>query len=94
MVETIFKLILCHFIGDYVLQNDFIANTKGANLWHLIVHCFLYSLPFYVAFGFCWQIGVIIGIHFIVDALKAKWNLIDYVEDQTIHLAVTLVYFI
>ena len=92
-MEMLFKLILCHFVGDYVLQNDFIAKTKGTNWWHLIANCFLYSLPFYFAFGFCWQIGVIIGTHFIIDALnKAKW--LDYAEDQVIHLAMMLIYFI
>ena len=93
-METLFKLILCHFVGDYVLQNDFIAKTKGSNWWHLIAHCFLYSLPFYLAFGFCWQIGVIIGTHIIVDALKARWNKIGYVTDQIAHLTTMLVYFI
>ena len=93
-METLFKLILCHFVGDYVLQIDFIAKTKGSNWWHLIAHCFLYSLPFYLAFGFCWQIGVIIGAHIIVDALKARWKKIGYVTDQIAHLATMLVYFI
>ena len=93
-METLFKLILCHFVGDYVLQIDFIAKTKGSNWWHLIAHCFLYSLPFYLAFGFCWQIGVIIGTHIIVDALKARWKKIGYIADQIAHLVTMLVYFI
>lgn len=28
-MEMIYKLIICHFAGDYVLQCDFIAKTKG-----------------------------------------------------------------
>ena len=93
-METLFKLILCHFVGDYVLQVDFIAKTKGTNWWHLIAHCFLYSLPFYLAFGFYWQIGVIIGTHIIVDALKARWKKIGYATDQIAHLVTMLIYFI
>lgn len=46
MIEIIYKLIICHLIGDYVLQNDFIAKTKGENWYHLLVHCLLYSVPF------------------------------------------------
>lgn len=38
------ELILCHLIGDYVLQIDRIADTKGTNMYHLFVHCALYSL--------------------------------------------------
>ena len=32
-------LVFCHLIGDYVMQSDFLANTKGKNWYHLIVHC-------------------------------------------------------
>lgn len=91
-METIFKLILCHFVGDYVLQIDFIAKSKGTNWWHLIAHCFLYSLPFYLAFGFCWQLGVIIGTHIVVDAMKARWGKINYVTDQLLHVITMAVY--
>lgn len=91
-MEILFKLLMCHFVGDYVLQNDFIANTKGTNWWHLIVHSFLYSLPFYVVFGFCWKIGVILVSHIIIDALKARWKKISYSEDQVLHLVIMLVY--
>lgn len=45
MIEKIVILIMCHLIGDYVLQIDFIAKTKGQNLYHLFVHCALYCLP-------------------------------------------------
>ena len=51
MFETILLIMFCHLVGDYVLQNDFIAKTKGTNWYHLFVHCTLYILPFYVAFG-------------------------------------------
>ena len=27
--ETLFKLVMCHLVGDYVLQIDFIAKTKS-----------------------------------------------------------------
>ena len=32
-------LVFCHLVGDYVLQSDFIAKTKGSNWYHLFVHC-------------------------------------------------------
>ena len=94
MCEMIYKLILCHLVGDYVLQIDFIAKTKGSNWWHLLTHCFLYSLPFYIAFGFVLQLPVIIGSHIIVDALKARWQKINYIEDQVIHILTMMIYLI
>ena len=40
-LHTIVLVVLCHLIGDYVLQCDFIAQTKGKNWYHLFVHCAL-----------------------------------------------------
>ena len=50
-LHTIVLIVLCHLIGDYVLQCDFIAQTKGENWYHLFVHCALYCVPFLIVFG-------------------------------------------
>ena len=50
-MEILLKIIMCHLIGDYVLQCDFIAQTKGKNWYHLLLHCFLYILPFMLYLG-------------------------------------------
>lgn len=85
MIERIFVLIICHMIGDYVLQSDYIATTKGSNWWHLLVHCVLYLVPFYIAFGFTWQLIALFVTHFIIDAAKARYKFVDYVLDQCMH---------
>jgi len=84
--EKIFLLLLCHFIGDYVLQSSYIAATKGENLWHMTAHSFLYTLPFYLCFGFDWRLIGVLVTHFITDILKARWKIIDYPTDQLDHL--------
>ena len=94
MVEKLFTLVACHLIGDYVLQCDFIAKTKGQNWYHLFVHCALYAVPFYLSFGLCWQLAVLFVAHIIVDPMKARYGVISYLLDQILHYAVTLVYFI
>lgn len=94
MMETIFKIILCHLIGDYFLQVDFIANTKGSNWYHLIVHCILYIFPFYVLFGFDWKLLPLFLSHIIIDALKARWGKIGYPMDQFLHYEVAFVLYI
>ena len=68
---------MCHLVGDYVLQIDFIAKTKGENWYHLMVHCLLYCLPFYLAFGFVWQIFALLAVHIVVDAMKARYKKIN-----------------
>lgn len=74
MIEKIFVIILCHLFGDYVLQCDFIAQTKGSNWYHLLVHCFLYVLPFYICFGFDWRIILLLITHIVIDSLKARYK--------------------
>ena len=78
MIELFIKIILCHLVGDYVLQCDFIAQTKGKNWYHLFVHFYLY-------FGVNWQLAVLFATHIIIDPLKARWNKITYTQDQVLH---------
>lgn len=92
MIETILRLIFCHLIGDYVLQSDFIANTKDKNWYHLIVHCMLYTLPFYVCFGLVWQLPVLLASHIVIDALKARYKKLSYSQDQLLHYLLLLLY--
>lgn len=94
MIKLIITLIFCHLVGDYVLQTDFIAKTKGGNWYHLIVHCVLYCLPFFVLFGLTWQLSFIFITHMIIDPLKARYNKINYITDQLLHYIVMLVYLI
>ena len=34
-MNKLILLVFCHLVGDYVLQNDFIAKNKGSNWYHL-----------------------------------------------------------
>lgn len=94
LIDLIIKLIFCHLLGDYPLQIDYIAQTKGKNWYHLLVHCSLYCLPFYWFFGLNWQLLVIFISHVIVDALKARYKKINYLTDQILHYAVMIVYLV
>lgn len=92
MIEKILVLVFCHMIGDYVLQSGFISDTKGENWYHLIVHSVLYTVPFYVCFGLVWQYPVLLVSHFVIDALKAQYEKINYVTDQILHYLFFLMY--
>lgn len=94
MIRLIITLIFCHLIGDYVLQTDFIAKTKGTNWYHLIIHCALYCLPFFIIYGLTWQLLFIFITHIVIDPLKARYNKINYITDQLLHYIVMLVYLI
>ena len=86
------KLVFCHLLGDYVLQCDYIAQTKGKNWYHLFVHSALYCFPFFCWFGLVWQLPVVFVSHMIIDPLKARYNKITYVQDQVLHYLVILLY--
>lgn len=90
----ILNIIMCHLIGDYVLQCDFIAKTKGQNWYHLFVHCFLYCVPFYIVFGFEWKLLILFVSHLVVDVGKARYKKIGYIEDQIWHYYFATVYLI
>ena len=72
MSKTIVLIILCHLMGDYVLQCDFIAQTKGKNWYHLFVHCALYCVPFLVVFGWTWLLAVIFISHLQQGSLSLE----------------------
>ena len=92
MIEQYLQALFCHMIGDYVLQNDYIAKTKGENWYHLFVHCVLYILPFYICFGLDWNLLLLFATHFLIDAGKARFKTYTYMEDQYYHYLVLLIY--
>ena len=91
MIEII-KLVFCHLIGDYVLQIDFIAKSKGSNLYHMFVHCALYCVPFAILYGVDWKLYVIFISHIVVDLLKARYMKISYIQDQVLHYIFAVIY--
>jgi hypothetical protein len=94
MIETILILIACHLIGDYVLQCDYIATSKGTNWYHMFVHCFLYCVPFCIVFSIDYRIVLLFITHIFIDSLKARYKKINYVEDQVMHYLFALMIFL
>ena len=88
--NTIITLIVCHLIGDYVLQTDFLAKTKCDNLYHLIAHCVLYCVPFAYLFGIDWRVGALFITHVLVDWWKCRGT-VGYAEDQFMHYLTMIV---
>lgn len=66
-------IIIGHFLGDYMLQNDWMAEQKkkhlGLGWWCCSVHCFIYTMTICLCtanFDFLW-IAWVFATHFIVD---------------------------
>ena len=94
MIQEAIKIIFCHLVGDYPLQQDFIAKTKGENWYHLFVHCALYCVPFAVVYAIDVRLLILFITHFIIDTLKARYKKISYGVDQFLHYVVAFVLYL
>ena len=67
--------LLAHLVGDYVLQNHWMATRKTSAWWPAIVHALCYGLPFLLLVDNALQWAVIVGTHLVIDRyrLAALW---------------------
>lgn len=62
------SLLIAHFIGDWMLQNNWMAMNKTKVIWVRALHCLIYSACFFwLPF---WWIAYIFVTHFIIDSYK------------------------
>lgn len=101
-MELLFKLLLAHLLGDFVLQSDSFTKKKekdGLSSYHLYLHALIHGLLSLVLIWDLemWYIAVIItATHLLIDALKIKltrkknkrWM---FTADQVAHLIVILI---
>jgi len=59
-----------HEIGDYLTQNDWIANKKTTNSWVALLHATLYSLPFLLIVPTVVPFAIVYVTHFFIDRYR------------------------
>lgn len=101
-MENVLWILLGHYICDYPLQGDFLAQTKGKYWYSLFVHSIIYGLGMALALKLLgvfaiWKAVVLIISHIIIDYKKATANNKDlalttylYV-DQGLHLMINFI---
>jgi hypothetical protein len=63
--------LVAHLIGDYLLQNDFLATRKVSSSWVAAIHAVLYGLPFLLLCEPSWPaLAVIVVTHFFIDRFR------------------------
>jgi len=67
--------LIAHAVGDYILQSDWMANTKTQKSSAALAHVLTYFLPFLFLTTSWKALAVIIGTHFVID----RWRLARYV---------------
>lgn len=67
--------LLAHLFGDYVLQNDWMAQRKTKSSIPAGVHAATYTLPFILLTQSPWALAVIGVTHFVID----RFSLAKYI---------------
>lgn len=83
-------ILLGHLIGDYLLQNNWMANNKskhkGLGWFTCVVHCILYTLAVCVTtwtFTIEWVIWVFCT-HFFIDKFALAEKYLKYIKGRSI----------
>ena len=61
------KYLIAHLIGDYLLQNNWMALRKGKKLYALSLHCAIYALCFGIIFQDFFVFLAVYWLHLILD---------------------------
>lgn len=67
--------IICHFVGDYILQSHWMATEKTKRSVAAAAHAVTYTLPFLFLTRSVAALVMICGTHFVID----RWRLARYV---------------
>ena len=75
--EIYISAFLLHLLGDYIIQNDWMATNKKKPTWigfyACLIHCVSYSLPFLLILDWT-AVFFVFLTHFIID----RWHLVDW----------------
>lgn len=79
MAEAFLAVIIGHLVGDFLLQNKYMAMNKSKSHWKCFIHCFLYTLAVgvftypYIHTWLWW--GIVFLSHYPIDrwVLADKW---------------------
>jgi hypothetical protein len=89
MNEFFATLVLGHLIGDFLLQNKWMAMNKSASHFKCFVHCALYTLAVTVTtwpslHGWLWS-SLIFFSHYPIDrwSLADKW--LDFIGGRSLN---------
>lgn len=72
---TALGILMAHLVGDYIIQNDWMARLKTVSWLPAVVHGVTYTLPHLFVTQSVWALLVIGGTHIVID----RYRLAKYV---------------
>lgn len=102
---NILWILLAHYICDYALQDDFLAETKGKYFYSLFVHSMIcglgMSLCLHLLNSFSlWKAIILVISHMIIDYKKStvknkdKALTIYLYIDQALHIGLSILLYL
>jgi uncharacterized protein DUF3307 len=70
--------LLCHAIGDYILQSHWMANNKTKSSKVALYHVLTYAIPFLFLRPSLSAMVVIVGSHFVIDRCRLARYLVAF----------------
>lgn len=94
-MEILLWLVAGHFLGDFPFQGEWMANQNGKS-WEInLYHALVYTATVLVTAKIgglnlpLSAIAILATSHFLIDPLKARWNIVKHIWiDQILHLVV------
>lgn len=90
-------LLLSHLIADFPFQTNFVFKArykyKYGGIFHILIHTVLniFFLTPYILYYQTWiGIGIISITHYFIDRMK-KSNIVTFLLDQVLHIAIIIV---
>src|SRR5437762_12727101 len=89
-ISTLLVWLACHFVGDFAFQSTWMSVEKGKSWDVNFSQCATYTAKlslFVRPFLSVTAIAILLGTHFVVDALNARYKAIGPIWlDQLLHL--------
>ena len=67
---TLALATLAHFVGDYIIQNDWMATEKTRRWWPAVLHGLTYTLPFLFVTQSPAALLIIASTHVVIDRYR------------------------